>query len=220
VEPQLDLFVIWGSGGHGRVVAELVRQIGGQVLGFVDRDPAKLGAVVEPGGSKGICTEGEFLHRLADGYGLPQGASALAVAIGDNSTRRKCRLAARQIRMPALIHPGATVSASASIGEASVVLAASVVNAVSVIGAGVIINTRVVIEHDCRVEDDVHVSPGAVLCGGVHIHAQACVGAGAVVIPGIRVGARSTIGAGAVVISDVPPGATVVGNPARIIREA
>ena len=46
------------------------------------------------------------------------------------------------------------------------------------------------------------------------------VGAGAVLLPGIRVGARAMVGAGAVVIRDVPDGATVVGNPARIVESA
>ena len=46
------------------------------------------------------------------------------------------------------------------------------------------------------------------------------IGAGARVLGPIRVGARAVIGANAVVISDVPPGATVGGVPARVLREA
>jgi len=38
------------------------------------------------------------------------------------------------------------------------------------------------------------------------------------VFGGIRVGNHVTIGAGAVVFQDVPDGATVVGNPVRIIK--
>ncbi len=47
----------------------------------------------------------------------------------------------------------------------------------------------------------------------------ASIGTGAVVLGGIEIGARAIVGAGAVVTRDVPPGATVAGNPARILKK-
>ena len=44
------------------------------------------------------------------------------------------------------------------------------------------------------------------------------IGAGAIVIGGITVGNNVIIGAGSVVVKDIPDNATVVGNPARVIR--
>ena len=46
----------------------------------------------------------------------------------------------------------------------------------------------------------------------------ASIGSGATLICGITIGENAMIGAGSVVTKDVPAGATVAGNPARIMR--
>jgi acetyltransferase-like isoleucine patch superfamily enzyme len=50
------------------------------------------------------------------------------------------------------------------------------------------------------------------------ISKDASIGAGAVIRPGVTIGEKALVGAGAVVTKDVPPGAVVVGNPAKILR--
>jgi UDP-2-acetamido-3-amino-2,3-dideoxy-glucuronate N-acetyltransferase len=45
---------------------------------------------------------------------------------------------------------------------------------------------------------------------------RASIGSGAVIMCGVRIGEGALVGAGAVVTRDVPPGAVVVGNPARV----
>ena len=50
-----------------------------------------------------------------------------------------------------------------------------------------------------------------------HVGRGASIGTNATILGGIRIGEASIVGAGAVVTRDVPSGATVAGNPARII---
>lgn len=45
----------------------------------------------------------------------------------------------------------------------------------------------------------------------------ASIGSGATLLCGITIGEGALVGAGAMVTKDVPPGATVIGNPARIV---
>ena len=46
------------------------------------------------------------------------------------------------------------------------------------------------------------------------------IGIGAILLKGVRIGRGARIGAGAVVTKDVPPGATVVGNPAKVVDDS
>lgn len=52
----------------------------------------------------------------------------------------------------------------------------------------------------------------------VRIGRDVWIGGGSVIVPGVAIGDGAVIGAGSVVTRDVPPGATAVGNPARVIR--
>jgi acetyltransferase-like isoleucine patch superfamily enzyme len=53
---------------------------------------------------------------------------------------------------------------------------------------------------------------------GPVIRKGAKIGANVTILPGVVVGENALVGAGSVVAKDVPPGAVVVGNPARVNR--
>lgn len=212
-------FLILGGGGHGRVVADLVRAQGALVWGYADTDPQKLDEVVEPGGGRVAFTQEDFLRYVESYRRYPDGVDAVALGVGHNHQRWELFARLAPLPMPPLKHPHSVVSPSARVGSGTVIIPGSVINANAEIGAATIINTGATVGHDCVVGDTVHIAPGANICGGVHIGPRTWVGTGAVVIPGVRIGFDVMIGAGTVVVRDVPDGVTVVGNPGRILRQ-
>jgi acetyltransferase-like isoleucine patch superfamily enzyme len=81
------------------------------------------------------------------------------------------------------------------------------------------------VEHDCVVGDFVTFAPAVKCNGNVRIEDYAYLGAGAVIRQGkpgqpLVIGRGAVVGMGAVVTKDVPPGATVVGNPAKLLLES
>ncbi len=89
---------------------------------------------------------------------------------------------------------------------------ALVVNDQTVIGHHV--HLRHCITIGCVKKPDGSQGPSPVIGDYVEIGANACI------IGGIRIGNNARIGAGAVVTKDVPPGVTVVGNPAVIVKSS
>lgn len=56
-------------------------------------------------------------------------------------------------------------------------------------------------------------------CMSTLVKRGASIGSNATLLCGITIGERAMVGAGSVVTKDVPPGTTVVGNPARVIKQ-
>jgi acetyltransferase-like isoleucine patch superfamily enzyme len=54
---------------------------------------------------------------------------------------------------------------------------------------------------------------------GIYIGSNVWIGSGARILDGVRIGTNAIVGAGSVVTKSVPEGATVVGTPARLIRQ-
>ncbi len=76
------------------------------------------------------------------------------------------------------------------------------------------------------IEADVWLSPRVIiechnersdLLKPVTLGAGSLICAGAIIGPGVTVGAGAVVGAGSVVLQDVPPGAMVIGVPARVV---
>jgi sugar O-acyltransferase (sialic acid O-acetyltransferase NeuD family) len=200
--------VVWGGGGHGHVVIDLLRVLGGwDIAGVIDNLNPK-GAVIM---GVPVLGDADMLPALRN-----QGVENIVVAIGDCAARARMlkQALALGFRAPTLIHPSCILSPSARIGSACVLCAGSIVGAQTKIGDRVILNTRASVDHDNQIGDGTHVAPGAVVCGFVSVGRESWIGAGAVVRDHLSIGRRVMVGAGSLVLKDVPDGQTVYGKPA------
>jgi len=198
--------LIFGAGGHGRVVADAALAQGRwDALCASDRDPARVGELLLPG-----------LHVRPLAQAMAQ-AGQVHVAIGGAAAReREC--AALGLPPATVVHPHATVSPHAAVGEGCFLAARCVIAPGARLGRGVIVNHGAVVDHDCEVGDFSHVAPGAALGGGVRVGARVLVGAGARVLSGVRIADGVVVGAGAVVLADLAAPGTYAGVPARRVR--
>jgi len=208
--------LIYGAGGHGRVVLDAALQQGHyRILGFLDDEPALHGRTFH---GVEVLGGGELLQNEA------HGADWIVVAVG--SPRLRADIVAR-VELPGrrfgtVLHPSAVIGSGATIGAGSMILPMAVVHTDAVLAEHVIVNTGATVDHDARVARCVHIAPGAHIGGGAVLGEGALIGIGASIVPSIQIGKKATVGAGAVVVNDVPDGVTVAGVPARPIesREA
>ena len=205
---------VFGASGHAKVVMDIIERQGLYKIAFlVDDDPALNGSEVY--GYRVIGGKEALLARKGE-------VSRGIVAIGSITARMKVAkwLTENGFSLVTVVHPSAQLARGVTVGQGCVIMAGAVINSDSRIADNVIVNTRASIDHDCLVRDGVHIAPGAVLCGTVTVGEETFVCAGATIAPNLKIGEHAIIGAGSTVIRDVPDGVTVVGSPARIIRQS
>lgn len=212
-------FIIIGAGGHAKVVADLLLEMGEEVLGFTDADAARHGDVVLGlpvlGGDDVLQGYAPDSVNLALGIGAAGddlcGALMTRLGIGK-------KLQAQGYAFPPLAHLDAIIGRGCVIEDGAQVMAGAVVQADSRIGAFSIVNSRASVDHDCQILPGAHIAPGAVLGGGVAVGEGAYIGIGAAVVHGLTLSAGALVGAGAAVTKDVPDGMCVVGVPAKEMK--
>jgi acetyltransferase EpsM len=198
--------ILFGGGGHGKTLIELVRAAGKfQLDGIVDDGlPAGTTILGVPvwGGAELLPELFKRGYRLAvNGVG---GINHYEVRLKVFET-----LAAAGFACPALVHPSAWIEESAALEDGVQVLAKSYISSEVRIGFGTVINAGVVVSHDCLLGQVVNLSPGAMLAGGVSVDEFAQIGMAATVNLNIKIGRCVRIGNGATVKADVPSNTVV-----------
>lgn len=189
--------IIIGAGGHGRVIADIVKKSGDILFGYLDDDLSKPNVI----GKIDDCikyTEKFFI-----------------IAVGDNGIRKTIAQKYPDLKYYTAIHPSSVAADDAQLGKGTCVMAHAVLSASAVVGEHCIINTASVIEHDDKVGNYSHVSPGSVLCGNVKLGECVHIGAGAIVKNNVSITSDCVVGAGATVVCDIVDAGTYVGVPAR-----
>jgi sugar O-acyltransferase (sialic acid O-acetyltransferase NeuD family) len=193
--------VVYGGGGHGKALIDLVRVLGSyRIVGVIDDGLGKgteiMGVPVLGGG-----------ENLAELYAQGVRLAVNAVGgIGNIATRVKVFEAILQagFNCPVLVHPTAFVEASATLAPGVQVFPHAYVGSEAQAGFGAIVNTGAIVSHDCTLGTYANVAPGAMLAGAVQIGAGALIGMGATVNLSVVVGENAKVGNGATVKADVP----------------
>ena len=192
---------ILGASGHGRVIADIAKKSGYEIIEFLDDDEKKT-----------HCGQYPVVGRIDQ---LEPIENDLFVAIGNAVTRKKIMEKHRACSMPVLVHPDAILAEEVLIGKGTVIMAGVVVNPGATIGEGCIINTCSSIDHDCIVGNYVHIAVGAHLCGTVEVGDTTWIGAGSIVSNNVTICSGCTIGAGALVIKNISEEGTYIGVPCK-----
>lgn len=194
--------IIIGAGGHGKVVADIIRLSGDKVVGFLDdKPPENFVGFNVIGNTEDI---GKWFDCL------------YFVAIGNAEIRKK--IMKNNVHWYTAIHPTAVIASDVKIGEGTLFAANSVVNPGSEIGRGCIVNTAATVDHDCILEDFVHVSPGAHLSGSVRVGSETWICVGACIVNNVEICGDCIIGAGAAVTRNIVEAGTYVGVPVRKVE--
>ena len=212
---MLDL-VIYGAGGMGREILELVRASDPtrekwNFIGFIDDGipvNTSLGDAAVLGGVSWLsraCSSIGVIMGLAD----PIVKSELYSVLSQNP----------KVEFPVVVHPWAYVESTASLSPGTVVSSFCFVAVDAFMGVCSFLNVASQVGHDSVVGDFCSIMPSVNISGNVTIGPRTLVGVGSKILQGLRIGSGATVGIGSVVLNDVPDGCTVMGYPARVVKK-
>ena len=214
-----DLFAVYGVSGCGRGVMPLARAqlrrkgIPEDRLVFVDDDPD---APVVNG--QRVMTYAQFLSEPAR-----KRHAVLAIANGTIRERLALRCVEDGVAAWSVAAANVEILDDVQIGEGVILCPFVTVTSNIRIGKHFHANLYSYVEHDCIIGDFVTFAPAVKCNGNIVIEDHAYIGTGAILKQGqpgkpLVIGRGAVVGMGAVVTKSVAPGATVVGNPARLME--
>ena len=212
----MENIVIIGSGGHAKVIIDIVEKAGlYHIVGLLNKSPKKNKKIL----GYDLLGKEEDLPKFVKTHAI----KGIIIAVGDNFTREKVVEIAKEkcpeIVFFSAIHPNASIAPDVSIGQGTVIMAGVSINATSSIGEFCILNTNSSLDHDSQMADFSSLAPGVTVGGECQIGAYSAINIGATLVPRITIGKHSVIGAGSLVNKPVGSFKVVYGSPAKKIRE-
>jgi sugar O-acyltransferase (sialic acid O-acetyltransferase NeuD family) len=199
---EKPLLVMYGAGGHSKTIIEMIRQLDEfTIAGIVDDNPALTGTR--------MWDHPVFGTRVVLSKLRSQGVELAVNGVGsilDINVRVRIfeRLEQAGFRFPSLVHPRATIEASARVDEGVQVFAGAYVGSETILNSRCMINTNAVVSHECEVGAYTHIAPGALLAGLVKVGSRTLIGMGVTTAIGIKIGSGVRVGNGANLLADVP----------------
>lgn len=145
--------LILGAGGHGRVIAEIAKEIGNySLISFLDD-------------SFSINRRKNFIGSFADVEKFAGAYEDAFVALGNSDLRKQwmVKLYSLGYNLPVLVHPDAYISSSSVIESGSVVMQGAVIQCGAKLGKGCIVSSNAIVDHDATVGEYCHINAGAII---------------------------------------------------------
>lgn len=207
--------VLYGAGGFGREVALILSGLKDkfELIGYVD-DNDQFTAGMDINGIPFLGNRDWVVaHKDEDIY--------YNCTIGNARLKRRIQEELTQMgfRFATILDRSVYIPPTTSVGPGCVMYAGVGISVNCQIGAGVLLNNGVTVGHDAVIGDYTTIMPGTGISGAVKVGSEVSIGGHAFVIPGKKIGNGATVAAGSVVFSNVRAGTTVLGNPARRMRE-
>jgi len=202
---------IYGSGGLGREVYVLARQINAMGKRWSDL------VFIDDFGRKSCTTKARVVTFDEAKTEFSPDQVEICIAVGEPAIRAELydRIQGAGYKLATLVHLGVSIPEDSSVGPGTIICSACFVSCGVGIGANVLLQPTASVGHDCRIGSHSVISTFVSLAGNCTIGARTFIGMSVPVKENTTIGDDVIVGMGSVVQRNIDAGMVALGNPAR-----